>query len=154
LLVDAERGFGNGKLLPRGPLREPLSAVARADVVVISKANLGDAARVRRELEAPGVAKPIFRCAHVPGRLRRVDGKGELPASALAGTRVTMVCGIAQPGGFGRTLAAAGATVGNTVTFPDHHKFSAGDLAALDAQMSGASPERVAWVTTEKDATK
>ncbi|HEX7928683.1 MAG TPA: tetraacyldisaccharide 4'-kinase, partial [bacterium] len=78
----------------------------------------------------------------------------ERPVTTLANTRMSLVCGIAQPAGFARTVIAQGAAVGNQVTFPDHHAFSTADLAALDARLAGASAERVEWVTTEKDATK
>ncbi len=86
LLVDAERGLGNGRLLPLGILREPASALARADVILITKAGLGDADALRKTLAGRwGARAPIFTCDYLPARLLRLDGGAELPASALAG---------------------------------------------------------------------
>jgi tetraacyldisaccharide 4'-kinase len=155
LLVDAQRGFGNGRLLPRGPLREPLSALARADVIVISKANLGDADGIRRQLQDTWhAAQPIFRCDFRPGRLVRLDGGAELPVTALQGARVSLLCGIAQPEGFRRVVTEAGAFVGEMLAFPDHHPFRAAGLADVDGRIQRADAGGARWITTEKDATK
>ncbi len=155
LLIDAERGLGNGRLMPWGPLREPLAALARADVIVISKANLGDADALRRlVVERLGARQPVFRCEFRPERLTRLDGERTLPISALAGRRVALICGIAQPEGFRRAVTQADATVRELVAHPDHHAYDGAHLAALAERLQGADPERPDWITTEKDATK
>lgn len=82
-----------------------------------------------------------------------------LPVESLRGRHVGALCGIAAPEGFARTLAGLGAEVTQRRTFPDHHDFTAAELAALDRALAEApddTPDWVAphWVTTEKDAVK
>lgn len=158
LLIDAERGLGNGRLLPLGPLREPLRAGRRADAVLITKANLGDAQAVRRQVEqALGDGLPVFTCDYTPRRLKRLDGAAERPPCALAGQPVNLVCGIASPTGFVRSVEQLGAQVATVRCYPDHHDYGSDDLEWLDAALAevaeGAdAPPR--WLTTEKDAVK
>jgi len=154
LLVDAERGLGNRRLLPRGPLREPPSALARADAVVISKANLGDAEALHQWLAGPGgVKSPIFRCDYVPRRLARLDGGAERPAASLAGEKVSLHCAIAQPEGFRATVETLGATVLLMMALPDHFPHGAERLADAE-KLQAAQGLAPLWVTTEKDAVK
>lgn len=81
LLADAQAGFGNGWQLPLGPLREPLREARRADVVLITKANLGDCATMAARLRALGVTAPVFRCDYRATELVRLDSwLGAAPA--------------------------------------------------------------------------
>lgn len=155
LLVDAQRGLGNGRLLPAGPLREPASALARADVIVITKANLGDAGSLERLLrQKHGVSQPVFRCDYTPGRLRRLDGGATRPIAGLRGARVSLICGIAQPEGFRRTVAQAGAKVEELLAFPDHFAYPDEALRAIETRIQGPDHDAPEWITTEKDAVK
>jgi tetraacyldisaccharide 4'-kinase len=154
LLIDAERGLGNGRMLPWGPLREPLSAIARADVVLLAKANLGDPEALLRRLGGLGVKAPVFRCDFLPARLVRLDGAATLPPAALAAVQVSLLCGIAQPRGFVRAVEGLGARVGTVVAHRDHYPYPAGDLPGLEARLAAAAPDRPEWVTTAKDAVK
>jgi len=155
LLVDAERGLGNERVLPCGPLREPPGAIHRADAVLITKANLGDADAVAQRLTARwGFRGPVFRSAFLPAALERLDGAAALPPEALAGREVGLVCGIAQPAGFAAVVAALGGRVARERTFPDHHPYAPADLERLATEAAGADPAAPAWVTTEKDAVK
>lgn len=155
LLVDAQRGLGNGRLLPAGPLREPAYALARADVIVITKANLGDAGSLERLLrQKHGATQPVFRCDYTPGRLRRLDGGATLPIASLRGAEVSLICGIAQPEGFRRTVAQAGAEVGELLAFPDHFPYPDQAIRAIEARIQGAAQDTPEWITTEKDAVK
>jgi tetraacyldisaccharide 4'-kinase len=142
--LDAAAGLGGGHVLPRGSLREPLAALARADAVVVLDGPLpgGDEARLARH--APAARR--FEARRVPLRVRRLaQGPSEAP-EALRGLEVGMLCGIARPSSFRRTLESLGARVVAERVLPDHHRYRARDLAGL----SGA---RV-WVATEKDAVK
>lgn len=152
LLLDAERGLGNGRLLPWGPLREPASALGRADAILLTKANLGDAERVAAAVRALGYGGPLFRCAYEPAGLSRLDGGKDLPLETLRGRRVSLLSGIAQPGGFAAAVRAQGAAVAEQLAFPDHHPYR--DLAPLEGRLAGADPGAPDWLTTEKDAVK
>ncbi len=159
VLVDAQQGLGNGRLLPLGPLREPLRAARRAHAVLISKAGLGDAGALRGRIEAAlGGAVPVFTCDYRPAGLRRLDDGARLPPETLRGRELRLLCGIAQPQGFVRTVEALGARVAGLEARPDHHAYPPADLARLAALLAdGASGEAAAgprWLTTEKDAVK
>lgn len=145
LVIDAELGFGNGRLLPAGPLREPLSAIRRASLAWLTKC---PDARSAAPTEA--AALPLVRSSFEPRGL--VDLGFQRDPRSLDGLRVIGVCGIARPGSFERTLAETGANVRRVVPFGDHHAFTPGDVADL---ASIARSERVdAIVTTEKDAVR
>lgn len=144
---DGGVGFGNARTLPRGPLREPASALARAHAVGIVDGPLPepDAALLARHAVNPFV----FQAWRRPSRLRRLGApaRESEPSTALAGARVGMLAALGQPSGFRRTLEEAGATVVVERTFRDHHRYRPRDLRRLarDADV---------WVTTEKDAVK
>jgi tetraacyldisaccharide 4'-kinase len=120
------------RLLPAGDLREPLSALSRADVVAISTAEPGLEAKIR----ARGWTGPIW-------RLRRT-----MDVPAIAGP-VVAFCGIARPGQFFEGLAAAGINVASRVAFRDHHRYVQHDLDCLMDAARNVSA--TAFITTEKD---
>ncbi len=161
VLMDATRPFGlpamgdNGKpvqaMLPRGLMREPLSALKRADAVVITRADAVPEETVR-ELEAlvqrhaPGC--PVALAAHAPVRLRSVSSGGERvrPVEDLAGLEVDLFSGIGNPAAFERTASKLGAIIHSHRAFGDHHAFAPGDL-------DGLGVDRPA-LTTAKDAAR
>lgn len=111
-LVDGERGFGNGRCLPAGPLREPPSWLKRVDLVLYHGGN-GPEPRMRL---VPGAAVNLRR----PELTR--------PLAEFRGQRVLAVAGIGHPGRFFALLADAGLDI-EARPYPDHHRFTAGDLA-------------------------
>ena len=158
VLVDATRPWGlpaapGGGFVqacfPRGFLREPPSALARADALCVTRADqVGEAERAALLAElaelAPG--KPLFLGAHRPSALQAPDGRTLAP-EALRGRAVELVSALGNPEAFERTVRALGAEVVVHRRFPDHHLYSAADLAGLGRDGR--------WlVTSEKDATK
>ncbi len=143
--VDAARGFGNQAVLPRGPLREPLPALRHADAVIVVDGPLhpSDAAALARW--APATRRVEAR--RVPARLEPLGGGQAASLEQLRGAPVGMLCGIAQPTSFLRTLEGLGARVQIERVFPDHHPYDRRDLAGLGEEAS-------LWITTEKDALK
>lgn len=155
LLVDAERGLGNGRMLPWGPLREPRREFRRADVVIITKANLGDADALHERLvNSWGVTVPVFRSRHHATALTRLCGGERLPSEALAGRPVSLVSGIAQPAGFRALVEALGASVTRHTAHPDHHTYTRGDLEAIEAMLAEGGQPPPLVLTTAKDAVK
>ena len=161
LLVDARQGLGNGRVLPLGPLREPIAAVGRADAVLITKADGVDVEDLRarlRSLLPPEV--PLFVSDYRPRRLRLADGSAEFSPEVLAGREISLLCGIAQPDGFARTVEGLGARIARQWNFPDHHRYGPDDLERLDRELGTDAPtgedshRPPSWVTTEKDAVK
>lgn len=140
VVVDEAVGFGNGRMLPRGPLREPLSGLRRATLFWV------------RAASTPGPALPPLPAPRVRTRYRPtawVDPAGALhSAEALKGQPVLALAGLARPGGFLRTLGELGTDVRGTAFHPDHHRFSARELHDVSARAASLGA-RV--VTTEKD---
>lgn len=132
LVVDGAVGFGNGRVLPAGPLREPVArGLARADaVLVIGPPQAGLLAQLQ--------GHKVLTASLVPQN-----------AADFAGKDCLAFAGIGRPTKFFDSLRAAGARLRDTVAFPDHHPYSEAELAALAdrAQQLGAP-----LVTTEKDA--
>jgi tetraacyldisaccharide 4'-kinase len=134
LVIDGGFGFGNGRVLPAGPLRESIAAgAARCRAAVLIGTDETDAAAAL----PPGL--PVLRAALAPGPATRL----------LRGRRVLGFAGIGRPAKFFATLREAGADLAEGVAFPDHHRFTARELDALMAQ---AERLDAVPVTTAKDA--
>jgi tetraacyldisaccharide 4'-kinase len=131
-------------LLPAGNLREPLSAVAEADIVVLRE----EEADVLRSVVA-GLSKP--KKAPAIWVIRRSLSLGEGGAVALP-TKPLAFCGIARPESFTKMLAAHGYEPMDAVIFPDHHAYDEGDVHRLLERARRV--EANGFVTTEKDAVK
>jgi tetraacyldisaccharide 4'-kinase len=145
IVIDGGLGLGNGCVLPRGPLREPVAALRRADAILVVDGPLPEE-DVRRLAELAPEA-PRFAARRTPLTLRPLaGGAGERPAS-LHECDVGMLAGIANPDSLRRSLAALGARVVAERCFPDHHGYRPTDV-------SGLAEEAPLWVTTEKDAVK
>ncbi|MEE8166566.1 MAG: tetraacyldisaccharide 4'-kinase [Myxococcota bacterium] len=144
--IDGIAGLGNRRVLPRGPLREPLSALWHADWLCLVD---GEGADWEAELVARFASSGgrVLRAHRRPSSLAPLDHSRREAPSALAGRRVGLLAGVARPGSVRRSLEALGATIVAERLFPDHHNYSATDCASLDPTV----PE---WVTTEKDALK
>src|SRR5216684_2399566 len=158
VLVNAARGFGNGWLLPAGPMREPLAALRRADATIVMGPNehcddsLNTA--IRHALRDKSILlqdKPILRAMIRPRSLIHAEREGwrETPL-ALAGRRVIAVSGLADASGFHAMLRELGAILVRTIEYPDHHDYGPGDWENITAAASGAEMA----VTTEKDLVK
>jgi tetraacyldisaccharide 4'-kinase len=133
LVVDGGFGFGNRRLLPAGPLREPIAAgLARASAIV----QLGD--------------DEIGLDAFLPARLTRLRARLEPGPGApdLRGRRVVAFAGIGRPEKFFRSLAEAGALLLARHAFADHHRYRRGEVRALLAE---AAAKDAICVTTAKD---
>jgi tetraacyldisaccharide 4'-kinase len=135
-VVDEAAGLGNGRLLPRGPLREPPAALRRAGLIW-----LVESAGPRAPL--PPFNQPVVRVRVRPSAVVFPDGSVQ-PAELLRGRRVEVLAGIARPERFVDTLRSLGAEIGPVFLFPDHHPFAAGDIPS--------SPGDALLITTEKDA--
>ncbi len=143
VVVDEAVGFGNGRMLPRGPLREPLSGLRRATLFWVRASGGGG-------LELPALPAPVVRTRYRPTAW--VDPSGaEHATDALSGRPVLALAGLARPGGFLRTLGELGVDIRGTALFPDHHRFTGRELDEV-ATRAAALGARV--VTTEKDAVR
>ncbi|MBE3070311.1 MAG: tetraacyldisaccharide 4'-kinase [Planctomycetes bacterium] len=155
VLIDALCPFGYGRVLPRGLLREPVSALRRADVVVVTRADLADAddlARLKRALaDLVGLDVPLLTAEHRATAVILPDGSRRA-ADWLRGQDVAAACGIGNPEAFRRTLEALGARVRLFRTFRDHHAYTREDLDGLVRESLAAGVKTL--VTTGKDHVK
>ncbi len=137
LVVDGERGIGNEKVFPAGPLRAPLPIqLAQAHVMVAAGAGTGG----QRALSAAILANLAV--------LSAVIAPGEAAVAALRGKPLLAFAGIGFPEKFFATLERNDLRVAERRAFPDHHRFSAADAAAL---IAAAERGGLTLVTTEKD---
>lgn len=130
VLVDGKRRFGNGLLLPAGPLREPVSRLKSVDIVVV---NGGVAGAGEHTMQLSGASF-----------YNLLNPNTALSATDFAGQRVHAIAGIGNPGRFFSHLLQLGLKV-ETRAFPDHHCYSASDIEFNDGE---------AILMTEKDAVK
>lgn len=132
LVVDGHVGFGSGRCVPAGPLREPVGrGLMRAQAVVL----LGK--------DRTGVARRLGELPVLRGRL-----EAESEAGALDGHRVLAFAGIGRPGKFFHTLEACGAKLVERRAFPDHHAYTPVEIGRL---INDAEAQSAALMTTSKD---
>jgi tetraacyldisaccharide 4'-kinase len=148
LLVDAEAPFGNGKILPLGPLREPLRGVRRANLILVTRGDGTIPPALRRVLERHHPTVPVFHATLSPRRVRGPDG-ALASLDVLAGRKAFAFSAIARPERFEADLGMTGARVVGSRRYRDHHPFSDADLKAIAAEAGSLGAECV--VTTEKD---
>lgn len=148
LLIDSKNPFGNGYLLPRGILREPIEAAERADLIILTKC------------ESEGVTIPPQIPNHIPiaiatttvSKLTGVSRGENQPIDMIKGKRVAAFCGIASPESFKESLKLLGAEVILFRSFPDHYNYSSKDIIGLIFEAKGKGADYL--LTTEKDAVK
>jgi len=151
VLLDAHNPFGNGALLPLGPLREPVEHLDRAHAILLTRAD--DPEKVHATLDMlrkrfPG--KPLFSCRHRPTGLRIGLSGSRAPLEALRGQSAIAFAGIARPEAFFRSLRAeTSIRLDACVAFPDHHSYKAADVARL-LRLVRKNGARF-LITTEKD---
>ena len=151
VLIDALNPFGHDALLPRGLLREPVSGLRRADIVILTRADLAaenSRTEIWKVVEANNNVSAKIELSFAPAGL--VDKAGKL--HAVENSNVLAFCGIGNPEGFRKTLASAEISTQELIAFPDHHHYGQSDLRQLteSAEEIGAK----ALVTTVKDLVK
>lgn len=133
VVVDGGYGFGNGRVLPAGPLREPIAeGLARADaIVIVGEDRCGAAQHLPRDI-------PLLRARLMP----------DVAAERLAGLKVVAFAGIGRPEKFFATLTELGVEIVERHGFPDHHRYTADEVMRI---VEGAAARKAIPVTTAKD---
>jgi len=150
VLIDALDPFGGGALPPAGRLREPLNALERANLLVITRATPGrEFAGLKAELRRWNPRAPILLCRTVPDIWVRAGSGEESAAGTPLAPSVAAFCGLANPDSFWESLDLVGCPTVWRRKFPDHHRYTAAEVSNLEqaARDSGAE----ALVTTAKD---
>jgi tetraacyldisaccharide 4'-kinase len=149
LARDADIVLLNGledRMFPRGSLREPFSALKRADVIILA----GEEAAIAQDAMPFVSGKPVFRCRQVPERIEKGGGDaGFLLPGEYKGRDVVLVSAIAHPERFRKTAESLRWHVADHLIFRDHHVFTERDLRSIPA---GAG--RMPVIFTEKDWVK
>ena len=134
LIVDGERGFGNGFCLPAGPLREPISRLQTIDLVLVNGPNLN---------ESIPFDKKAFNLDVVPIRLVNLGSGEEREVDALKGVQLTAIAALGNANRFWATLKRLGYNY-RSIEYPDHHALNEDDLSVGEGII----------LLTEKDAVK
>jgi len=152
LLLDAQRPFGNGWLIPCGALREPSGSVIRADIIVMTGNEVKNVSSLADMIEKRFPGKPVF-SGYRRARDIVAGRSGEiLPSSFVAGKKVFAFSGIARPDSFLATITSLGGIMAGTLIFPDHHAYERDDLARIAGDAAAKGAEII--LTTEKDSMK
>ena len=161
LLVDAVNVFGNGYLLPRGTLREPLSHIDRADVCLMTKVDQaapGAIAHIWETFRSYNQDGLILESIHQPRQFVRLSdwyediAAGGVPVTEMEGKKVLAVSAIGNPASFEQTLADLGIEMVESMRYPDHHDYGERDMAEVLYRAETLGVEAI--VITEKDAVK
>jgi tetraacyldisaccharide 4'-kinase len=137
IVIDSDRGLGNGRVLPAGPLRAPLPPqLDRTDALIV----IGEGTAAKSVAAAIAAQEKLVLSAHL-----RAD---DASVAALRGKRVLAFAGIGDPGRFFGMLRASGIEIDRERAFADHHSLS---QAEIDTLIADANRDALTLVTTEKD---
>jgi 3-deoxy-D-manno-octulosonic-acid transferase len=151
VLIDALNPFGGGDVFPLGRLREPVEALSRAAMIVITRSEFSDLGpSIERTVRRWNPDAPIFHATVQPRAWVAFNSGREYPISEPPFDRIGMFCGLGNPQSFVRTLEHLGIAPVDWVGFADHHRYRPEELRRISHQFAaeGAS----ALVTTEKDS--
>jgi len=145
LLLDGQRPYDNGWLLPAGMLREPVRALRRADAIVMTRhKNLNTKYRIQNSVAA------MFKTRHKTGQPYKFGDRAAPGLEALKSSRIILFSGIARPESFEQSVRQAGLSFVAHLKYPDHHHYTLGQLK----QIAKKAEECDCLLTTEKDAVK
>ena len=149
--IDATCPFGYSKILPAGLLREPLSALARADAIVITRSDQTgetELARLEEKLKQVNPGMIIARSIHKPVCAKSPDGK-ETGIEDLKDKKIFAFCGIGNPGAFLETIKGLGAELVGSKIYNDHYHYTDNDIADIHKQAKNLEADLI--LTTQKD---
>ena len=152
VLVDSDKQFGNQQLLPMGPLREPLQALKRADVLIMTRCCQQKGAPEALARQLSKIDKPIVESVMRATGLKALSSNTTLSPNEFEGHDVMTVCGLGQPAQFEATVRNLGMNVKQTVRFADHHVYTPDDFEQLQAIWESLGRPKI--ITTLKDAVK
>jgi 3-deoxy-D-manno-octulosonic-acid transferase len=154
VLIHTTYPFGNGYVLPGGPLREPISHLKRADMLLLTHVESPESIQgLLNYLHGICVTQPIFLSQHRLGQcvpLSTDEGRLACEPELLRERRVLIVAGIAKPEAFIQSIAQTGLNIVGSWILPDHSMFTTEEVLLIERQAKGLGAEAI--LTTEKDA--
>ncbi len=151
VLIDYQKPFGNGCLLPRGILREPPSHLKRAETVFITKSN-GNTAALREQIVRHNPEARIVECVHQPLYFEDVFTREREALAVIRERRLATLSGIAQPESFERSLIELGNQLVYQRRFADHHRYTQQEVLDVINRSVKRGAEMI--ITTQKDAVR
>ncbi len=152
VLVDSTSPFGNGHLLPRGVLREPIHAIRRADWIILTKCTAPHMDELVEKIRRHNRTASIIHSRHKMVHLRNIVDETEQELGFLKKRRIGALSAIARPESFENALKDLGAEIPVKTHFEDHHRYTERDLKAFIDRCVRRDLDAI--VTTEKDAVK
>ena len=152
LLLDATDNLEDSFVLPAGKLREPLSAIKRADIVVITRCNQAGKNQIQRILRrVRGYNRniPIFLSSHNPLFLMKIPENSTFSPFYLKGKRILSLSSIGNNQSFLLTLKSIGLNIVQTLSYLDHHTYSIRDINRINRLVALHNIDTI--ITTEKD---
>jgi tetraacyldisaccharide 4'-kinase len=157
--IDATDPFGGGWMLPVGRLREPLTGLSRAGVIMLTRSDLVESTEQTVEsIRKHNADAPIFTVSNKitaispHGSIQNEDGSDSSIETSFRGNRFFAFCAIGNPGSFRRQLEIEQIEIGGFKAFRDHHRLTVSDIKNLEQLASKTGAE--AFLTTAKDAVK
>jgi tetraacyldisaccharide 4'-kinase len=153
LTIDATNPWGNGKLLPAGILRESLTAIERADCIVMTRANDPEATeKLRREIAAQSTRCPVFGSRMSLSGLRPQPGQPLTAPEEVKASRIGAFCAVGNPESFFALLRRGGYQLAHTQVFRDHHLYTQNDIDRVVRESVSRGAQIL--LTTAKDEVK
>ena len=161
VLVDTLNMFGNGCVLPRGMLREPLENLDRGDLFLLTKTDQSSVLsrmQLRKTIERYNAKAPVVESVHHPKNFVEIADwykgitQNHMDLSELEGKDVMVFSAIGNPSSFEQTLSSIGLNIKEAVRYPDHHDYGMLEMQYISERAS--SQNAVAMITTSKDAVK
>jgi tetraacyldisaccharide 4'-kinase len=152
IVIDSTNPWGNGRLLPAGPLRESLKCLRRADALILSRVDHANdieelKARVKQYSDAP-----VFTSFHRPVEWISLETHDRFSPDFMEGKRILGFAGIGNPESFQETLSMLNATIADFMTYRDHHWYTDKDMLRISSTAEKLKAEAI--VTTEKDSVR
>jgi len=154
LVINASDPFDHGKLLPYGHLRESLSAINRASLILLNKSDSDqDLNPIMDIIRQYNKEAPVFETTYTPEYLvPAADQRSHIPLSSLKDRPILVFSGIADPSSLLNELTKTGAKIAQSIVFSDHHWFSERDVQLIQKMAERFRAEYI--VTTEKDGVR
>lgn len=156
VVIDATCPFGYGHLLPRGLLREPLSGLRRADLILLTRCGLVDGPRltqVEQTVRKYNRDAPLIRCQHRPAFLLEYPER-TIDLTALQESPVAVISAIGNPAAFEQTLRSCGARITAARHLPDHDPYDPATVQQLRQWIESLGDQIQQVVCTHKDLVK
>jgi len=150
--INATDPFGNGKIIPAGILREPISALKRADIIVLTKVNLvdeKDIVGIKNIIQGVASDVEIFEAEYKAVSLTETGKNEERNLDYIVNKKVCAVAAIGDNNSFFRMLSDLGAEITGKFSFPDHHKYTRSNIKDIVAAAKKTNSDAI--ITTSKD---